>query len=164
MTANSSVRPTWDLRDPGVFLATGFGIGLLPWAPGTMASLAALPAAWGLFELGGRLGLAVAAVVACVVGMWVSDACVRRSGVRDPGAIVIDEIAGQWLVLLAVTPDPLLYGLGFALFRIADIWKPWPVSLVDKRVDGGLGVMLDDLLAAIYAGLVLYALSFAIGG
>jgi phosphatidylglycerophosphatase A len=108
--------------------------------------------------------LATAAVVACVVGTWTAESCVRRSGDMDPQSIVIDEIAGQWLVLLAVPPDPLLYGLGFALFRAADIWKPWPVSLADKRVGGGLGVMLDDVLAAIYAGLALYGISFFIGG
>lgn len=164
MTAAPTAGPTWDLRNPDVFVATGFGIGLLPWAPGTWASLAALPVAWGIHALGGRLGLAVAAVAACVIGMWVAEACVRRSGARDPGAIVIDEIAGQWLVLLAVPPDPLLYGLGFALFRVADIWKPWPVSWADNKVDGGLGVMLDDVLAAIYAGLALVAVSYWLGG
>jgi len=163
MTVQSTAPRPWDLRHPEVLLATGFGIGLLPWAPGTWASLASLPAAWAIFELAGPVGLATAAVVACVVGAWVADACVRRAGAGDPGAIVIDEIAGQWLVLLAVSPDPLLYGLGFALFRAADIWKPWPVSWADDNVKGGLGVMLDDVLAAIYAGLALYVVAHWIG-
>ena len=163
MNVQSSAPQAWDLKNPGVLVATGFGIGLLPWAPGTWASMASLPAAWAIFELAGRLGLATAAVVACVVGLWVSDACVCRAGTEDPSAVVIDEIAGQWLVLLAVSPDPLLYGLGLVLFRVADIWKPWPVSWADKSLEGGLGVMLDDVLAAIYAGLVLYVIAHWIG-
>ncbi len=163
MTAEPTAGPTWDLRRPEVLIATGFGIGLLPVAPGTFASLAALPLAWGIVKLAGHLGLAVATVAVTVVGMWVADACVRRSGTRDPGAIVIDEIAGQWLVLLAVAPDPIHYAIGFALFRVADIVKPWPVSWADRGVDGGLGVMLDDLLAAVYAGVVLYALVHWLG-
>lgn len=164
MNVQSRAPHSWNLKNPDVFVATGFGIGLLPWAPGTWASLAALPAAWGIFELAGHLGLAVASVVACVIGMWTSDACVRDTGIEDPGAIVVDEIAGQWLVLLAVQPDPLLYGLGFVLFRIADIVKPWPVSWADKSIKGGLGVMLDDMLAAVYAGVVLLAVSSWIRG
>ena len=163
MKVQSSAPQAWDLKNPGVLVATGFGIGLLPWAPGTWASLASLPVAWAIFEFAGQVGLATAAVVACVIGLWVSDACVRRAGAEDPGAVVIDEIAGQWLVLLAVSPDPLLYGLGLVLFRVADIWKPWPVSWADKSLEGGLGVMLDDVLAAIYAGLVLYVIAHWIG-
>jgi len=163
MNAQPTTPRPWDLTNPQVLLATGFGIGLLPWAPGTWASLTALPAAWAIHKLAGPLGLATAAVVACVVGVWVAEFCVRRAGDEDPGAIVIDEIAGQWLVLLAVSPDPLLYGIGFALFRAADIWKPWPVSWADNRIKGGIGVMLDDVLAAIYAGLVLYVIAHWIG-
>jgi phosphatidylglycerophosphatase A len=74
--------------------------------------------------------------------------------VQDPGAIVIDEVAAQWLVLLPAPPHPLPYVVAFVLFRLFDIWKPWPVGLVDHRVHGGLGIMLDDLLAAVYAVLV----------
>ena len=78
--------------------------------------------------------------------------------------MVIDEIVGQWLVLLAVTPDVFHYALGFALFRAADILKPWPASWADREVKGGLGVMLDDVFAAIYAGLGLFAITRWMGG
>ena len=78
----------------------------------------------------------------------------KTSGIQDPGAIVIDEVAAQWLVLLPAPLDPLSYAAAFVLFRIFDIWKPWPVGWADRRVHGGLGIMLDDLLAAAYAVLV----------
>lgn len=82
----------------------------------------------------------------------------RLSNSHDPGPVVIDEVAGQWLTLALVPPDWLYYVLGFALFRLADIFKPWPASWADKKVDGGLGVMLDDVLAAVYSGGTLFAL------
>ena len=87
----------------------------------------------------------------------------RVSATEDPGAIVIDEVAGQWLVLVAAPLDPLAYALAFLLFRIFDIWKPWPVRWADRHVKGGLGIMLDDILAAIYAVALLSGL-LAIGG
>ena len=159
MTGKSSSSGEWDLRDPAVFLATGFGTGLLPVAPGTWGSLAALPAAWVIFGTAGRAGLAAAAVIAFAVGIWASGVCVRKYQTEDPGPVVIDEITGQWLVLLAVTPDVFHYALGFALFRAADILKPWPVSWADREVKGGLGIMLDDVFAAIYACLCLFAIT-----
>jgi len=81
----------------------------------------------------------------------------------DPGAIVIDEVAAQWLVLLPVPLDPLSYAVAFLLFRLFDIWKPWPVGWLDRRVHGGLGIMLDDLLAAVYAVLV-FSILLVTGG
>jgi len=84
---------------------------------------------------------------------------VRDSGAEDPGAVVIDEIAGQWLALLAVEPTLVGYAVGFALFRAFDILKPWPVSWADCNVTGGIGVMLDDVLAAAYAGGALYVIA-----
>jgi phosphatidylglycerophosphatase A len=87
----------------------------------------------------------------------------KASATKDPSAIVIDEVAGQWLVLLGAAPNPLSYVLAFVLFRVFDIWKPWPVSWADRRLAGGLGIMLDDLLAAVYAVLALFVL-LAIGG
>ena len=82
---------------------------------------------------------------------------------RDPGAIVIDEVAAQWLVLLPAPLDPLSYAAAFVLFRIFDIWKPWPVRWADRRLSGGLGIMLDDLLAAVYAVLV-FLVALTTGG
>ncbi len=136
-------------------LGTWFGAGLLPMMPGTWGSLAALPWAWVIRSLMGASGLAIAAVIVFAVGCWAAGTAAKTSGVTDPGAIVIDEVAAQWLVLLAAPLDPLCYAGAFLLFRMFDICKPWPVGWVDRRVHGGLGVMLDDLLAAVYAVLAL---------
>lgn len=96
-----------------------------------------------------------ASAICALVGWWAASVYVRRTGIDDPKEVVIDEVAGQWLVLAAVPPEPLFIAAGFAVFRLFDIWKPWPVSLADRNVGGGLGVMLDDLLAALYGAAVL---------
>lgn len=131
-------------------LATWWGSGLLPRAPGTWGSLAALPFAWGIALLGGWPALAVATVGVFAIGVWSAGVYAERTGGEDPGAVVIDEVAGQWLVLIPAPLDPLWYAAGFVLFRLFDIWKPWPVSLADRQVKGGLGIMLDDILAGCY--------------
>jgi phosphatidylglycerophosphatase A len=142
-------------------LATWFGAGCLPKAPGTWGSLAALPLAWLLWLGGGRPLLAVAAVVVFFAGWWAAERTVATLGIPDPGSVVVDEVVGQWLVLIAAPPDLLAWTIGFVLFRLFDIVKPWPVSWADRRIGGGLGVMLDDVLAGCYgliAMLVLKAL------
>lgn len=144
------------LRKPAVVLATWGGSGLLPGAPGTWGSLAALPFAWGLMFWGGPLLLAAAALTVFAAGIWAAESYMRTTGEKDPGAIVVDEVAGLWLTLLPAGTDPLLFLAGFGLFRLFDILKPWPVSWADRRVGGGLGVMLDDVLAGLYGALVLY--------
>jgi phosphatidylglycerophosphatase A len=135
--------------------ATWFGAGLLPWAPGTWGSLVALPLAWLLMATGGALLLLAAAVLVFALGLWAADRYMKAVGVHDPGAIVIDEVAGQWLTLAVAPLDPLAYLLGFVLFRIADVLKPWPANWLDRRVGGAFGVMIDDVAAAVYAGGVL---------
>ena len=147
------------LSDPSILLATWFGAGYLPKAPGTWGSLAALPFAWVIAEWSGGVGLAVAVLIVFGVGLWASVGYLRLGGGEDPGPIVIDEVAGQWLTLVPFAPDPLLYGLGFVFFRLADIIKPWPVSWADGHVKGPMGIMLDDVLAGIYAGAALYAVN-----
>ena len=147
------------LSDPSILLATWFGAGYLPKAPGTWGSLAALPFAWVIAEWSGGVGLAVAVLIVFGVGLWASVGYLRLGGGEDPGPIVIDEVAGQWLTLVPFAPDPLLYGIGFVFFRIADIIKPWPVSWADGHVKGPMGIMLDDVLAGIYAGAALYAVN-----
>lgn len=157
------MRKGLDLKDPGVLLATWFGAGLLPRAPGTWGSLAALPCAWVIQGAFGWQGLAVAAAVTFAVGIWAANRFMARAGLgSDPAPVVIDEVAGQFLTLLAVEPDLLLYGAGFALFRAADIFKPWPASWADKHVKGGFGVMLDDVIAAAYAALALYGVGMVL--
>jgi phosphatidylglycerophosphatase A len=98
-----------------------------------------------------------------VAGWWAAATVAKAEGIEDPAEIVIDEVAGQWLVLVAAPPSPLAYSLAFLLFRIFDIWKPWPVRWAERRVKGGLGIMLDDILAAVYAALLLLVL-LAISG
>ena len=141
---------------PVTQIVTWFGAGLIPQAPGTWGSLFALPFAGFIYYLAGNFGLIAAAVLAFLTGWVVSDIYLnakRRAGIdqEDPSEIVIDEVAGQWLVLAVVPLDALLYGVGFLLFRFFDIVKPWPVNLIDRRIKGGLGIMLDDIAAAIYA-------------
>lgn len=138
-------------------LATWFGSGLLPKAPGTWGSLAALPFAWLIVWAGGPIALACAAAAAFGIGWWASD--IYAKGRDDPGEVVIDEVAGQWLVLIAAPLDPAIYALGFVLFRIADITKPWPAYLAERRLPGGLGIMADDIIAGVYAGALLWAVS-----
>jgi phosphatidylglycerophosphatase A len=138
-------------------LGTWFGAGLLPVMPGTWGSLAALPCAWAIRSLSGVSELAITAIIVFAVGCWAAGALAKTSGVKDPGAIVIDEVVAQWVVLLPAPLDPVSYAAAFLLFRIFDIWKPWPARWADRRVHGGLGIMLDDLLAAVYAVLVFLA-------
>lgn len=147
---------------PAALLATWFGAGLLPRAPGTWGSLAALPFAWVIAELFGQAALLIAAAVVFFVGWWAAEQVGRASGVGDEGSIVIDEVAGQWLTLAVAPPTAVAYVLGFLLFRLFDITKPWPASTAERRLPGGLGVMADDIVAAVYAAAVLYLL-LAIG-
>lgn len=141
------------LRDPVHFLAFGFGAGLAPRAPGTAGSLVGIAAAWGLLALpfGGRVAV-VAGVIAA--GIWICGESARRLGRHDDQRIVLDEIAGVLLTSLAVA-EPGLWELSlvFVFFRLFDIAKPWPIRDVDHRLRGGLGIMLDDLIAAVFAAL-----------
>ena len=148
-------RPSLPLRHPALWLATWFGAGLLPKAPGTWGSLAALPFAWIITHAGGPWLLAAAVVVVSAVGWWAAGFYAAASNAADPGQVVIDEVAGQWLVLTLAPQDLAGYALAFALFRLFDIVKPWPVSWADRHLKGGLGIMLDDLLAGLYGLAVL---------
>lgn len=139
------------LRDPVHFLAFGFGAGLAPRAPGTAGSLVGVVAAYGLLELPvvWRVGVVLAVVA---FGIWLCGESARRLERHDDQRIVFDEIAGVLLTALAVPKNGLLeLALVFVLFRFFDILKPWPIRDVDHRLGGGLGIMLDDLIAALYA-------------
>jgi len=142
------------LRDPVHLLAFGFGTGLSPWAPGTMGSLLGVALAWWTLPLTGELRLLVA-IALILSGIWLCGESARRIGVHDHPGIVWDEIAAMYLVLLLLPPSLPLWALGFGLFRLFDIWKPWPIRDLDHRLRGGLGIMLDDLVAALYAALIL---------
>ena len=140
---------------PAALVATGFGIGHLPWVPGSWGSLAALLCGWEITEAGGGVALASAAIIAFALGVWASARVATASSVHDPHFVVIDEIAAQWLVLLAAPLDARAYAAAFLLFRVFDILKPWPIRWIERRVPGGLGIMVDDIGAAIYAVVLL---------
>lgn len=145
-----------DLRDVRLAIALGFGAGLAPRAPGTAGALVGLALAWAISFLSPALAGAVLAG-AFALGVWVSRHAITRTGLADPGLVVWDEVVGMAVAVWGLPADPVIYGAGFALFRLFDIWKPWPVRTLDRKVHGGLGVMLDDVAAGILAGIVLQA-------
>lgn len=151
------------LASPPAWIATWFGAGLLPAAPGTWGSLAALPVAWLIQAMGGRIALALAAILLLAIGTWATDRVLRDADSKDPGFVVVDEVVGQWITVLPAALDPLHYGFGFVLFRVADVIKPWPVSWADRRIPGAAGVMADDVAAALYAAPILYLLIHIVG-
>ena len=149
------------LTDPAALLATWFGSGWLPWVPGTWGSLAALPFGYAIWAAAGPLGLAVGAAAAAAVGWWASESYVRRSGRKDPSEVVIDEVAGQWLTLLPAAGDPVAILAAFLIFRVLDIVKPFPANWCDRHLAGGLGVMLDDVVAGLYGAALLWLVLLA---
>lgn len=147
---------------PAVLVATWFLSGLSPKAPGTLGSLAALPFAWGLLMVGGWPLLAAASVVVFVIGLWATGVYIQAGPDKDPGSVVVDEVAGQWIALLPATLSPMAFLVGFALFRFFDILKPWPISWSERRFGGAFGVMIDDVLAGAFAAVgVLVFLRYA---
>ena len=138
-------------RHPVSLIATWFGSGLLPGAPGTWGSIAALPFAWMIAMLAGPWGLFCGVIAAFAIGIWAAGRYTQAAGLKDCQNVVIDEVAGQWLALLFVPLDPLAYFAAFILFRICDIYKPWPANWADRTMSGGLGIMLDDIIAGAYA-------------
>ena len=142
------------LSDPVNLLAFGFGTGLAPWAPGTVGSLFGVALAWYTLPLAVEWQWIIAAGLVSS-GFWLCGESARRIGVHDHPGIVWDEIAAIYLVLLVTPPEPLAWALGFGLFRLFDIWKPWPIRDLDHRLGGGAGIMLDDLVAALYAAILL---------
>lgn len=147
------------LRDPVHLLATGFGSGLVPWAPGTAGSLLALAPVWLMFDLPlpWRVAVALAVVVS---GVWVCGESARRLAVHDHPAIVLDEIAAMLLLAVFLEPSVPWLLAALVLFRLFDIAKPWPIRAVDRSVSGGVGIMLDDVLAAAYAAICLVGIDF----
>lgn len=144
-------------------LSTVFGIGYARIAPGTIASAVALPFAWAMLAIWGPYPLVAASLAVYAIGVWSTGEYARRTAKNDPSECVIDEVAGQWLVLVAAPLDPLAYLVGFVLFRVADITKPWPASWADRKIKGGFGVMLDDALAAIYGVAVMLLYRYVAG-
>jgi len=138
------------LRDPGHLLSFGFGSGLSPYAPGTAGTLAAIPF-YLLLSLLPPAGYVLATLACCVLGVYLCRRTTLALGVHDHAAIVWDEFAGLFITMAFVPVSLINVILGFCLFRIFDIVKPWPASVIDTRLRGGLGVMLDDVVAGVYA-------------
>jgi phosphatidylglycerophosphatase A len=133
-----------------IFLATGGWIGFSPVAPGTFGSLAALPLCLLISSM--RIGPALIVVVALImVSTWIAHAAEKIEAQKDPSQVVLDEICGMAIALFALPFTPFFIIGGFALFRVFDILKPFPIQWVDKKVPGGLGIMLDDIVAGIFA-------------
>jgi phosphatidylglycerophosphatase A len=147
------------LSEPMTAIATFGGVGLLPLAPGSWGALAAMPLGWLLAMAGGWVALLIGAAVASVIGWVAAERYVKATGREDPPEIVIDEVAAQWLALSVVPVTLTAYVVAYLVFRVFDTLKPWPASWADREVDGGAGVMLDDLFAGGYSAIVLFALN-----
>jgi len=144
------------LSDPATLLATVGAAGLLPWAPGTWGSLVGVAFAWIVTGAWNTPALVAACAILFLGGWWASERLARRSGIADPGFVVIDEVVGQALVLAIAPRTVWAYAAGFLLFRFFDILKPWPVHALERKFRNGFGIMIDDVAAASEAALVLY--------
>lgn len=149
----SELRLHWSRPDR--VLAFGFGAGLAPVAPGTFGTLVAVPLYWLLKSLHPGLYLA-AIVLGIVVGVYICGRINRELAREDHPAIVWDEVVGYWVAMIGTPLSLPVVVAGFVLFRLFDIWKPWPIRALERKVGGGLGVMLDDLVAGILAAIVLH--------
>lgn len=146
-------------QSPVHIFAFGFGSGLAPFAPGTFGTLAAIPLYWmlSLFPVWFYLSLVI---IAALAGIWICGESAKRLGVHDHAGIVWDEFVGFWITMLAAPSGLIWVIMGFIIFRVFDIWKPWPIYIADDKVHGGLGIMLDDIVAGIYALIVMQFLAF----
>lgn len=138
------------LSDPIQFLALGFGSGLLPKAPGTFGTLAAIPILLLMSNLSASIYLSLL-VFMSIAGIYICQKAADAAGVHDHGAIVWDEIVGFLITMFLIPLSWQSILIGFVLFRLFDIFKPWPISYLDKHVHGGFGIMIDDILAGLFA-------------
>jgi phosphatidylglycerophosphatase A len=150
------------LRDPRLLLAFGFGSGLAPRAPGTFGTLAAVPLLLLLVQLPLWL-YALVVLLAAIAGIALCSWSSRRLGVHDHPGIVWDEFVGLWIACWALPPTWPWLLAGFLLFRLLDIWKPWPIRIADRQVHGGFGIMLDDVLAGAISCALLHLILLGAG-
>jgi phosphatidylglycerophosphatase A len=145
-----------NLKKPSHLFATWFGVGLIRPAPGTWGSLAAL-LLWYFAEFL-HSSIYIILPILILFSWLICSQASQDSDAKDHSAIVIDEVAGMLVALSFVNHEIIIYLWTFLLFRLFDIWKPWPISLADKNVEGGLGILLDDLIAGLFAGGIIYAI------
>ena len=155
----NKLTPKQIMTDPVLFLAFGFGSGLARKAPGTKGTLAAIPVYWLFYQTQSLLIYSVLTVLVTVVGIWICDEAANKLGEHDFGGIVWDEVAGYLITLWFVPLSWQTILAGFVLFRIFDIIKPWPIKWLDQHVQGGFGIMIDDVLAAVFAGGLLFLIA-----
>jgi phosphatidylglycerophosphatase A len=156
---NTKTIPVSILKDPRHLLSLGFGSGLLPWAPGTFGTLVAIPLYFLLVQYTNVQVYLIVCSSALVLGFYLCEFTTRALGVQDHPAIVWDEIVGFLITMLFIGPSLISVTLGFFLFRLFDILKPWPISVIDSRIKGGIGVMLDDVIAGVFALVCMHLIS-----
>ncbi|MGD8483949.1 MAG: phosphatidylglycerophosphatase A [Thioalkalispiraceae bacterium] len=147
------------LLHPAHFLSFGFGSGFSPIAPGTAGTAITLPIFWLMSSLSPWQYLA-AVLLMFVIGVWVCEITSRHLGVHDHGAIVWDEVVGYLLTMVMVPAELTWMIIGFFVFRLFDIWKPWPTRDLDRSVKGGFGIMLDDVMAAVYSSITMQVMLY----
>jgi len=155
MNKKETVEVRRVFRDPVLFLAFGFGSGLVPRAPGTAGTVAAIPLYLWLSQYPLMIYL-VLVILVSITGVWICQRASARLGVHDHPGIVWDEFAGFLVTMIPAPSSWIWLVAGFILFRLFDIWKPWPISWADRQLKGGLGIMLDDLLAGGLAAVILF--------
>lgn len=152
----AAAKKRLNLRNPWHLLATGFGSGLFPYGPGTAGSIAAIPFWIVLTYLPWQLYSLVVMFSICI-GVYLCRQTARDMQVHDHGSIVWDEFVGMWITLMALPVNDWQWVVGgFVVFRILDIWKPWPIRWFDRNVHGGMGIMIDDVIAGIFAAGIIY--------
>jgi phosphatidylglycerophosphatase A len=153
---DKQVRSRVSLLNPVHFLALGFGSGLAAKMPGTFGTLAALPLVVLLSHYASFAVYLIVTILVSIVGIWICGKTAEDMGVHDDSSIVWDEVAGMLITMLAVPLSWQILLVGFVLFRFFDIIKPWPISYLDKHVHGGFGIMIDDVLAGVFALCILH--------
>jgi phosphatidylglycerophosphatase A len=147
---NSHTKVIFDLKQPVQFLALGFGSGLAPKAPGTFGTAAAIPV-YLLLAMLTPMYYFFAVVIMSIAGIYICGKAADNVGVHDHPAIVWDEFVGYFITMFMVPVSWQSVLVGFLLFRVFDILKPWPISFIDKKMSGGAGIMFDDILAGLFS-------------
>ncbi len=156
-TAQPVPRSVWE--KPSHFIAFGFGSGAVPFAPGTFGTLMAIPFYLAMQSLSHNMYLFLVILIT-LASMWLCNKVTQEINIHDHSGMCLDEIVG-YLVTMYAAPHGLIWIiLGFLFFRLFDIWKPWPINYIDKQVSGGIGIILDDVLAGIYSLMVLRILAW----